>query len=77
VVQNPEFQYAKKYQDTPSNLPDNSLIKTHIAEVLRLVEAANVFKGGWVGGDAWFGSVVSCVEIYERLNVHSMFICQQ
>ena len=28
----------------------------------------------WVGGDAWFGSVASCVDIYKRLNVYSTFI---
>jgi len=74
VVQNPEFQYTKKYQDAPSSLPDSSLIKTHTSEVLQQVEGANVVKGGWVGGDTWFVSVASCVKIYKRLNVHSTFI---
>ena len=31
-------------------------------------------KGVYVGGDAWFGSVALCVNIYKRLNVHSTFI---
>ena len=30
-------------------------------------------EGGWVGGDAWFGSVMTCVEL-KRLGVHSTFI---
>jgi len=43
-------------------------------EVLRQVEGANVQRGGWLGGDAWYGSVVSAVEVYLRFGVHSTFI---
>jgi hypothetical protein len=46
----------------------------HTAEVLRQVKGAGVQAGGWTGGDAWFGSVMSCVELYKRLNVYSTFI---
>ncbi len=46
----------------------------HTAEVLRQVDDAKVEKGGWVGGDAWFGSVMSCVEVMKRHEVHSTFI---
>ena len=74
VVMNPEYQYTKKYQDEISNMPDKSPIKTHTAEVLRQVEGAGVVEGGWVGGDAWFGSIASCVEIMKRFKVHSSFI---
>ena len=74
IVQNPEHQHTKKYQDEPSSLPDGSTIKAHTAEVLRQVEGANVAKGRWVGGDAWFGSVASAVEIMKNLQVHSTFI---
>jgi hypothetical protein len=38
-----------------SSLPDRSGITAHTAEVLQLVERAQVPKGGWVGGDSWFG----------------------
>ena len=31
-------------------------------------------EGGWVGGDSWFGSVMSCVELYKRLGLHSTFV---
>ena len=31
-------------------------------------------KGGWVGGDAWFGSVMSCVELAKEFGVYSTFI---
>ena len=74
VVMNPEFQYTKKYQDEPSSMPDKTPIKSHTAEVLRQVEGAGVIEGGWVGGDAWFGSIASCIEIMTRFKVHSTFI---
>ena len=44
------------------------------AEVLRQVEGAGVTKGGWCGGDAYFGSVQSCVELKKRLDVFSTFV---
>jgi hypothetical protein len=31
-------------------------------------------EGGWVGGDAWFGSVMTCVEVWKRFGVYSTFI---
>ena len=71
---NPEFQYTKKYQDETSSMPDKSPIKTHTAEVLRQVEGEGVVEGGWVGGDAWFGRVASCIEIMKNFKVHSIFI---
>ena len=30
--------------------------------------------GGWVGGDAWFGSIMTAVEVKKRFGVHSTFI---
>ena len=74
IVHNPEYQHAKKYQDVPYSLPDNSAIKAHMTEVLHHIEGDKVIKGGWVGGDAWFGSIVSDVEILKSLKVHSTFI---
>ena len=71
---NLEFQYTKKYQDRTSRMPDKPPIKTHTAEVLRQVEGAGVVEGGWVGGDAWFVSVASCIEIMKKFKVHSTFI---
>ena len=74
VVMNPEFQHTKKYQDETSIMTDKPPIKTHTVEVLRQVEGAGVVKGGWVGGDAWFVSVASCIEIMKKFKVHSTFI---
>ena len=33
--------------------------------------------GGWVGGDAWFGSIESCIELKRRCGVYSTFIVKQ
>jgi hypothetical protein len=45
-----------------------------VAECLRQVEGACLQEGGWVGGDAWFGSIMSCVELMKKLKVYSTFI---
>jgi len=44
------------------------------AEVLMQVENSEVKRGGWVGGDAWFGSVVTAVEVHKTLGIHSTFV---
>jgi hypothetical protein len=46
----------------------------HTAEVLHQVEQANVVEGGWVEGDAWFGSVAMAVEVYKRKKVFSTLV---
>jgi hypothetical protein len=74
VVQAPESQSKKKYFNESSHLPGNPPITAHAAEVLRQVEGAQIPKGGWVGGDAWFGSVLSAVEVMVRFNVFSTWV---
>jgi hypothetical protein len=74
VVQNPEQQSRKAYHGEKSSLPGSPVITAHTAEVLRQVDGAQVPEGGWVGGDAWFGSMMSVVETYKRKKVHSTFI---
>jgi hypothetical protein len=69
------LQHRKKYHGLDSSLPTvGTKIGTHTAEVLRQVEGAKVPRGGWVGGDAWFGSVMTAVEVFVRLGVYSTFI---
>ena len=46
-----------------SHLPLGEVISYHTAEVLRQAEGSRVVRNGWVGGDAWFGSIESCIEI--------------
>ena len=77
IVQSSAEQAKKKYVDEKSSLPKGEKIHVHVAEVLRQAERAKVAKGGWVGGDAWFGSVNSCVELMKKKGIHSTFIVKQ
>jgi len=82
IVMGPEKQRRKKYYYSdveamlrePTSLPKKEEMSAHTAEVLRQVEGAGLPVGGWVGGDAWFGSVMTSVEVKKRLGVHSTFI---
>ncbi|KAL7537556.1 hypothetical protein ACHAWF_005802 [Thalassiosira exigua] len=79
IVRGAVEQWDKKYSNPPteSHLPKREMIQYHVAEVLRQAEESNVEAGGWVGGDAWFGSINSCVELYKRLGMFSTFIVKQ
>ena len=77
IVMGSVHQGAKKYNDETSHLPRGEQILGHVAEVLRQAEGANVQKGGWIGGDAWFGSVNAAVELKCRLGINSTFIIKQ
>ena len=59
VVQDFVNQRKKKYLvgDTNSHMPQGEQMYSHVAECLRQAEGANLEPGGWMGGDAWFGSV--------------------
>ena len=86
VVQLSEQQGKKKHdvkstagpgdkgKPTMSNLPSGKELGATVAEVLRQAEGGRAKKGGWVGGDAWFGQVMSCVELYIRLGLCSTFV---
>jgi len=74
VVMAPDHQLEKKYAKAVSSLPRKPQLSTHTAEVLRQVENAGVEEGGWVGGDAWFGSVMTLVEVKKRFGVYSTWI---
>ena len=58
-----ELQYAKRYSQDSSNMPDKAPLSPSTAEVLRQVNGSKLTpKKSWVGGDAWFGSVTTAVE---------------
>jgi len=47
----------------PFHTPRNPPITTDAAEVLFQVEGAKTPHSGWVGGDAWFRSVLSAIKV--------------
>ena len=79
LVDSSNEQWKKKYS-LPleiSHLPKKEEISYHCAKVLRQREESKLIEGGWVGGDAWIGSVDSCLELKKRFNVYSTFIIKQ
>ena len=58
-------------------MPKGEAILSHVAECLRQVEGSGLEEGGWMGGDAWFGSINCAVELMKRKKVFSTFIIKQ
>ena len=77
VVEDSASQQEKKYTGDISSLPRKEPIMAHVAETLRQCESANVAEGGWVGGDAWFGSLPCVVELMVKKGIFSTFIIKQ
>ena len=77
IVEGADAQREKRYTGEESSLPQREPIMVHVAETLRQCESANVTRGGWVGGDAWFGSVPCVVELKNKLGIFSTFIIKQ
>jgi hypothetical protein len=72
IIQAPEVQKRKKFfyrneekliGEEPTSLPNSPDMQAHTAKVLPQMEGASVRRGGWVGGDTWFGSVMTAVEV--------------
>ena len=83
IVKDPDLMHNLTYFDAVSSLPDKAKIGDTTAECLRQCEAvfgAKPAEGDedaplrFVGGDAWFGGVMTCVELKKRLGVDSTFI---
>jgi hypothetical protein len=74
VVEHAEVVRQLEFYGDRSSLPNGAEILAHTAEVLHQVEGADVVSGGWVGGDAWFGSAMTVVEVTERMEVESTWI---
>ena len=71
----PERQQVKVTECGPPELtPSNATINAGCAEAIRATKASKVPAGGWVGGDAWFGSVMTCLELKQRLGVYSTWV---
>ena len=63
IVQAHGDQAKKEYTNEQSHLPCGEVIHQHVAETLRQEKGAHVKRGGWVGGDAWFYSINSCMKL--------------
>jgi hypothetical protein len=74
VVQDDEVMKQNEYVGEKSSMPNGMEIPAHAAEVLRQIKGANIVEGGGVGGDAWFGSMVTALEAKKRLNFDSTWI---
>jgi len=57
ILEGAASQQEKKYVEDISSLPKRKPIMANVSEMLHQCESANVADGGWVGGDAWFGSI--------------------
>ena len=77
VIEGSAAQREKKYDGDVSSLPKREPIMAHVAETLHQCKSANLADGGWVGGDAWFGSIPCVVELKKKLNIYSTFIIKQ
>ncbi len=77
IVQGADAQREKRYIGDESSLLNREPIMVHVAETLRQCESANVVEGGWVGGDAWFGSIPCVVELKKKLGIFSTFIIKK
>ena len=66
-------QRLKDYMQSNNDLhtPGGGDMPVHVAEVLRQVKGSGLVLGGWVCGDAWFGSILSAIELKLRLGVYS------
>ena len=51
------------HNNTKSHLSDGFRMLVHASEVLRHEAGTVVSLGGYAGGDYWFGSISSCLEL--------------
>ena len=77
IVMMPEKQRCKTFGLEDAVLPSKKVRPQPTAGVLRQALGAGVKKGGWVGGDAWFGSVTSAVETLHLLGIYSTWIVKR
>lgn len=72
-----EVQACKEFSRDLSIMPNSAsgeFHQVHVAEVLRQAKNAGIPNGGWVCGDAWFGSVAACITLKKILGVNSTFV---
>ena len=66
-------QRLKDHMQEESNLhlPRDGNMPVHTAEVLCRTKGAGLVEGGWVCGDAWFGSIMTLIKPMIRQGVFS------
>ena len=74
IVMGAEVQQLKIYFGDNSVVPGQQTIPSHTVEVMHQVDRDNAPPNGWVGGDTWFGSVGTAIEVCKKFNVHSTFV---
>ena len=63
-------------EDSDLHLPGGGEMPVHTAEVLRQTRGGGLVEGGWVCGDAWFGSIMTSIELMIRQGVFSSKLLQ-
>ena len=74
VVESVEAQRGKEFDGGPPALPSDVKTNAPAAEAPGQVKGAKIPKGGWVGGGAWFGSVLVAVMLEALMGVYSAWI---
>ena len=74
VVQPPEVEAKKEFYGSISRFPTKQEIGATTATVMHQIKGASVPEGRWVGGDGWFGSAMTRVEVMKAFGVHSTWI---
>lgn len=74
IVEVPEKMRSKKYFGAPISFYDKRDTTAYAAVTLRMADMFGIPQGGWVCGDAWFGSIITAVELRKKLGIHSTFI---
>jgi hypothetical protein len=74
LVQDAEVMKQNECFGEKYSIPNGMEIPAHAAEVLRQIKGAHIVDGGWMGGDARFGSMVTDLEAKKHLNVDSTWI---
>jgi hypothetical protein len=74
VVQDATIMKQNEYFGDNPSMPTEMEIPAHASAVLHQIEGVNVVEGGWVGGDAWFGSIITDLEAKKSLKVDLAWI---
>ena len=73
-LMSPSIQDKKTFASKKSHSPEHAGTAAshlgHAAETLRQAHHSGLTEGSWLGGDAWFGSVASCLALKLEVVTH-------